>query len=205
MGSFLDTWLEKKNRIIVFAGVFDPVHIGHISAAREAMWYGSKVIFLPERVPQHKHGTAAYKHRLAMLEVALSSEPNTEVIDYPEDHQYIEPTFTWLQHQFPNRTFMWLVGGDVLEHISSWKDSDRLGEFSVAGIVTLPRSEDSFVKYRPNKIHDTTVYYRSRVMRKRSHQSINSTVIRQDMESKHTSLPDGVHDYIKQHSLYTKD
>ncbi len=126
MDDFLESWENRQKSIIVFAGVFDPVHNGHLSAAKEALHYGSKVVFLPERVPQHKHGTTKYEHRLNMLRIATEDNGDFDVLDYPNDHHWVVETFEWLQKQYPGSKFVWLIGQDVEGNISSWPGIEKL-------------------------------------------------------------------------------
>ena len=69
------TEVEKKKKIGILGGTFDPVHDGHLAIAGRAEEALSldRVIFIPAADPPHKKGTdASYGHRLAMLEAALA-------------------------------------------------------------------------------------------------------------------------------------
>ena len=184
---------------MVFAGVFDPVHRGHISAAERALLYGNTVVFLPERVPQHKHGTTAYEHRLNMLRIATRYNPQFIVLDYPYDNQWIAQTFTWLNEQYPDRKISWLVGSDVVSLIATWPDSDKLSTFNVTEIIKIKRLVDSDLEIQ--KVHDTPIALAMRP--RKQHESLSSTWIREALEHRHTALPDGVWEYIKENNLYT--
>lgn len=198
---FLDDWTEKKNSIVVFAGVFDPVHNGHLSAAHAALHYGSEVVFLAERIPQHKHGTTAYQHRLNMLSIATEDTPEFTVLDYPRDNQWVRETFEWLTMQYPGKSFVWLVGNDVAPLIASWPDSDKLAELNVSKIAVIKRQ--GLDELRVEKIHDVPVIHRVRPMSK--DEDISSTLIRNDIGNTKDRVPVGVYSYIQEHNLYSLD
>ncbi len=199
MSDFLESWEEKSGRIIVFAGVFDPIHKGHIAIAKEAeKLYGAEVVFLPERVPQHKHGTASYEHRLEMIRVATEEEPDLSVFDYPEDHHWIEDTFTWLTKQVPDRKFAWLVGSDVAGLIKGWPGAERLLELNVNLIVIAKRINVPYeIGVGKSIVGVRTAYVQGK------YKHMSSGFIRKDLKHRHTSLPAGVYNYIKKHDLYS--
>ena len=67
------------SRVGLFGGSFDPVHLGHLHAARSAMEARDldQVVFVPAARPPHKPGRrlASGADRLAMLELAVADEP----------------------------------------------------------------------------------------------------------------------------------
>lgn len=188
---------RNRQRIIVFAGVFDPVHNGHISAAKQALSHGSKVLFLPERVPQHKHAATAYGDRLAMLKVALAHEPHMEVVDYPDAHHYVDPLFCWLKGQYPGHSYAWLVGGDVIGHMASWHGMETLDTYGVEYIVVVSRAGNSTP---PHSLHQTRVVFEQLLDTK--HHALSATHVRSDVRVHRSFLPDGVYEYIQNNGLY---
>lgn len=195
---FIDTWEGRHNSIIVFAGVFDPVHSGHISAAKKALHYGSKVVFMPERVPQHKHSATGYQHRLNMLRIATQQESDIEVVDYPEDHHWIIESFQWIKKENPNKDIVWLVGNDVSPKIESWKGVDRLRDLGVKLILVVMREGNE--TERQEVIAGVPVINLVRPMG--LDMKTNSSFIRQNISlSKDNLLPE-VYEYIRQNNLY---
>jgi nicotinate-nucleotide adenylyltransferase len=202
VNKFLKSWQKKRSRVVVFAGVFDPVHKGHISAAEDALKFGSRVVFLPEKTPQHKHSTTEYKHRFEMLQIATKLQLNMEVINYPREQQYIKETFEWLNIKFPEREFIWLVGSDVVPYIDKWQDSENLKSYGVVQILTYLRGDDEFEKL-PIKVKDVPVYIRKRSRKMLNHQNMSSSYILDDFLHRQSSLPKGVYEYIKTNKLYS--
>ncbi len=198
---FLKSWGGRQGSIVVFAGVFDPVHNGHLSAARKALYYGSRVVFLPERVPQHKHGATPYQHRLNMLRIAVKDEPSLEVVDYPANNHWVVETFTWLTEKFPNNSFVWLIGQDVEGGIASWKDIDKLHDIGVKKIVVMGRDHDFSVYLE--ELHGVDVVHTHRPLRQ--DYELNSTRIRKDIHHYAEDVPKAVYEYIKENGLYSAD
>lgn len=204
MNNFLKSWNEKNNRIIVFAGVFDPVHKGHISAAREALrGSGKKLVFLPEKVPQHKHQATDYKHRLEMLKIATKSQKNISVADYPKEKQYIKETFRWLKDQHPGSNFVWLVGSDVISSIDKWPGSESLKNLGVVEILVFTRDGDKPNDDLVKEIGGARVVYKLRKKRNKKHENYSSRYILEDLKHRQSILPDGVYTYIKENGLYS--
>lgn len=197
---FLNTWDEKHKRVVVFAGVFDPVHIGHISAATAALRHGRAVVFMPEKIPQHKEPVAAYEQRVEMLKLATKVNEKFEVLNYPENHQYITETFTWLNKQFPDSNFVWMIGPDVINKMPDWRDLDKLKELSVVELLVPYRSGNGGFKAIPSKIAGVKVTPLWRKRNKHSH--ISSSWIKQNISKRHSALPLSVYQYVKQLKIY---
>ncbi len=72
-------------RVGIFGGSFDPIHVGHLILAREAMeqLVLDRVIFIPAGISPHKlHRTpASAEVRLEMVRAAVEEEPGFEVDD----------------------------------------------------------------------------------------------------------------------------
>lgn len=205
MNNFLKSWNKKYNVIVVFPGVFDPVHRGHISAAKAALSEGRKVLLIPERVPQHKHGATDYKQRLEMLRMAVADQKNIEAVDYSEEQFFVVPFFTWLKELYPDYTFKWLVGSDVVEHMHSWKDIDQLSKLDVTTIHYMNRngSERGGQSVEVSKDVGAYMLQRRRWRRTRdTHMNMSSSKIRENLGSLASQLPDGVYEYIKTNDLY---
>lgn len=196
---FLESWNRERGRVIIFSGVFDPVHNGHLAVAEAALkTEGNLVIFLPERIPQHKHGRTAFEDRVAMLKIALAGQSKMHVMESPFAHHTIAETLTWLQNQFPSgQNFGLLLGADTARYLSTWPGIERLAAYNVDRLIVADRVLESVADVSLPQIEGVT----ERTVRARNNH-LTSTLIRQDPANRASALPEGVLKYIGSHKLY---
>ena len=76
---------RQNNRIGLFGGTFNPIHIGHLIIAQSALetYDLAKVIFIPCLFPPHKNSKeiAPSEHRKAMVEAAIEGDLRFEFSD----------------------------------------------------------------------------------------------------------------------------
>ena len=120
-------------RIGLMGGTFDPVHHGHLymaEAAREAFSL-DQVLFIPVGNPPHKQhrGIAAARDRLAMLSLAVESNPWFSVSALEIDRRgttYTVDTLMSLQAEVPQAEHYFIIGADTLLEVRNWKSFDRV-------------------------------------------------------------------------------
>lgn len=120
--------MQRPSRTGIFAGTFDPVHNGHLAFARTAIQACQldTVVFLPEREPRYKRNVTDIDHRLAMLHLAITDEPNMQVLALPEPHFSVDATLPTLTKMYNNHALFLLAGSDVAMHIPSWPGGEEL-------------------------------------------------------------------------------
>ncbi|MEN3034253.1 MAG: nicotinate (nicotinamide) nucleotide adenylyltransferase [Aquificaceae bacterium] len=195
---------------IFFGGSFDPVHLGHLIIARDALEIlgFEKVIFIPAfQVPlKHPH-FASPEHRLNMLLLATSSEPKF-LVDPVEIQRagisYTIDTVLELSKKLSERPWL-LMGEDSFKSIHLWKDSEKI--LNLARIVIARRHKNSqaindYVKehFPWLLIGKDILLIESRIL------EISSTEIRNRLKegkSINWLVPDCVFEYIKKNHLYT--
>jgi len=119
---------SKKEKIGLFGGTFDPVHIGHTGAAKLAMEKLGldRLIFIPAYNPPHKYlpqDSASAEKRLEMLKIATKDMENTEVSDIEISRggiSYTIDTIKELQKLYPDAELWLLMGNDMLCSFENW-------------------------------------------------------------------------------------
>jgi nicotinate-nucleotide adenylyltransferase len=123
----------SRERIGVYGGTFDPMHIGHFRIAEALIdaFAFERLLFVPAHVPPHKRGTAisAPYHRYAMLALATQESERMLVsaieLEAPARPYTIE-TMARLAETHPNADLFFVMGGDSFADIGIWRDYERL-------------------------------------------------------------------------------
>src|SRR5262245_490105 len=100
-----------KQRVALYGGTFDPVHLGHLEVAQRGseLFEIEKVLFIPAQLAPHKLGktVSAPIHRYAMLALATQADPrlliSTFELDAP-DRRYTVDTIAHFQKAFGEST-----------------------------------------------------------------------------------------------------
>jgi nicotinate-nucleotide adenylyltransferase len=119
---------KKKLRIGIYAGAFDPVHVGHVAFALQAKTAAQldQVVFMPERRPRTKPGVEHYGHRVAMLKTALAPYSDLAVMEVVDRHFTVARTLPLLEKVFPDAELMLLMGSDAAINLPNWRYAEML-------------------------------------------------------------------------------
>ncbi|GAC1502709.1 MAG: nicotinate-nucleotide adenylyltransferase [Candidatus Saccharimonadales bacterium] len=115
-------------RIGIYAGTFDPVHIGHMTFALQALTAANldRLYFLPERRPRNKQQVEHYGHRVAMLKRASLPYKEFEVLETVDVNFSVEVTLPRIIKEFKNDQLVFLFGSDVISGLTNWPKYQRL-------------------------------------------------------------------------------
>src|SRR5581483_2085170 len=112
----------ERRRVGLLGGTFDPIHIAHLIIAEEVRTTLNldEMVFIPAGQPPHKleRQRAEPHHRLAMVELAIKSNPHFTIsrieIDRPGP-SYTADTLRLVNEQRgTNADLYFVIGGDSL-------------------------------------------------------------------------------------------
>lgn len=112
------------------AGVFDPIHLGHIDFIERTILDNSldKVYLLVEKNPKHKPVFANYNQRVEMINLAVEKHPKIKVYDCGADSYPISNCLPEIKKIYQPAKLYLLVGHDVADHIKFWPNAGKLLE-----------------------------------------------------------------------------
>ena len=130
----------------LYGGTFDPIHQGHLYAARRVMeaLSLSGVVFMPSGDPPHKLGQVSTpaSQRLEMVRLAIENESDF----YYTDYELLRPgpnfsylTCEELSSKLPMGTEMvFIIGGDSLIKLPNWRYPERVIRAMPLAVVYRP-------------------------------------------------------------------
>ena len=117
-------------RVAILGGTFDPIHEGHLAAARAVLDQGlaDEVVFVPAGQPPHKPAgpRAGAEHRWCMTILATLPEPRFRVARWEVDRDgptYAVDTLRVARKALgPEAELRWVIGTDAMALIHTWHD-----------------------------------------------------------------------------------
>ena len=197
-------------RIGIFGGTFNPPHLGHIQAARQALSALDldRVLLVPTNISPHKDlppNSPTPQQRLWMLELAVQEEPRIQVSDMELNREGV--SYTWqtvaqLRQESPEAQLVLLMGTDMFLSFPSWRNPE----------IILENAELA-VFYRGDKQEKETVAKQKAALEAQGARitlaenqviPISSTQLRRLLAFRCADefLPQGVGAYIREHAFY---
>lgn len=198
-------------RIGIYGGTFNPPHIGHISAAVEAVKRLNldRLLLIPDRIAPHKQlpeDSASPQQRLKILRMSVEGIPKLEVSDIElqrEGKSYTYLTVLALREQYLNAQLVLLMGTDMFLCFDQWMHPEIILENASLGVL-----------YRGDKGEIAAIEAKKQEMEARGARvelvkndilPLSSTEIRRLLifGCGDSYLPSGVGEYIRQNGLYS--
>ncbi|MDE7218244.1 MAG: nicotinate (nicotinamide) nucleotide adenylyltransferase [Oscillospiraceae bacterium] len=128
-------------KIGIYGGTFNPIHLGHMEAARFAMEFLEldRLHLIPTGIPPHKRMDAnapGAEQRLEMVRLAAEAlGPDVQVDDLElrrKGRSYTLDTLRQLRDRYPKDQLYLLMGTDMFLTFHRWRDPEK-----IAGMCTL--------------------------------------------------------------------
>lgn len=133
----------ELRRIGVFGGTFDPIHIGHLVAAREVLhqFRLDRLIFVPAARPWQKEAAADAEDRFMMVSFAARYHPAFAVSRIELDRPgptYTADTLEVFRERWPGADLFFIAGADAIAKLEEWVRFDALAALTEMIAVTRP-------------------------------------------------------------------
>lgn len=197
-------------RIGIMGGTFNPVHIGHLIIAQQALTqlHLDKIWFMPAGDPPHKNNKILDKNnRRRMLELAIRGNKDFELFTYELEKDrpsYSAVTMTELDEIYPENDFYFIMGADSLMDFDKWYHPEIICEHTA--IACADRNNISADRLEKVKT-GLEERFRARIYLIDTPQlEISSSDIRkriyQNPFSARYMIPEAVYDFIINNNLY---
>jgi nicotinate-nucleotide adenylyltransferase len=139
---------DDSVKIAIFGGTFDPVHSGHLRAAKAAArkYHLDKVLFVPTGCPPHKISgrLTEFHHRYAMVALACAGDPRLvpSALEAPDSkhspHYSIDTARRLRRLVAPGDQLYFLIGVDAFLDLPHWRQFRRLLDLLNFIVVSRP-------------------------------------------------------------------
>jgi nicotinate-nucleotide adenylyltransferase len=136
--------LSSQQKIGLFGGSFDPVHLGHQLVAQAACEEAGlqRLYFIPAAQSPFKPGTVATPpaERMRLLRLALAGKANYEIDDQEIRRggvSYSIDTVREYAKRFPQAQLFYLIGADHVPSLGKWREAEEMAR--LVEFVVIPR------------------------------------------------------------------
>ncbi len=193
-------------KIGIIGGTFDPVHMGHLVAADQVLFNKKldEIWFMPANKPPHKlnMNISSFEHRVKMLELVLELDSRYKLCTIELERNgpsYTLDTMKELIKRYPQNTFYFIIGGDMIEGLDKWRGIEELTELvQFIGLKRIGYIAGNHIEYE-NEILNKII------MIPMPQLEISSSLIRDWVKIGRRLryiVPESVEKYIKENSLY---
>jgi nicotinate-nucleotide adenylyltransferase len=133
-------------RVGIFGGTFDPIHVGHLVAAvnaKDALGM-DRVLLVVANVPWQKadlRAVSSAEDRLALVDAAVGDVPGLEASRLEIDRggeSYTADTLSELRQSGPNDELFLIVGWDVAGDLATWERHEEIQRLATLVVVNRP-------------------------------------------------------------------
>ena len=195
----------------VLGGSFDPIHIGHLHIAKEALksLAVNKILFIPagQQWMKPEGARASAQDRLEMIRLAISKNKDFLISDIEVSKvgpSYSVETLEELDRTIPgDNKFTFILGQDTILNLHHWKRVDDL--LGLCDFAVMPRSSkvtfdlERVLDELP-KLKDKAIYFENIKPLDVSSTDIRNKIRKQ--EDINLVVPKNVSQFIRRKGLY---
>nr|WP_315400280.1 nicotinate (nicotinamide) nucleotide adenylyltransferase [uncultured Sphingobacterium sp.] len=189
-------------KVGLFFGSFNPVHVGHLIIANymanytelDEVWF----VVSPQNPFKKKESLGNMYDRLEMVNLAIEETENLKAssieFSLPQPSYTID-TLTYLAEKYPTHEFVLIMGEDILETFSKWKNHD-----------IILRDYHIYVYPRPGYNGGTMKEHPSITLTQTPMMELSSTFLRKAVKEGSNIkfyTPDKVIEFIEKKGLYS--
>ena len=204
---------DRRRRVGILGGTFDPPHVGHLAlarSARDAMQLDEVRLMPTGHSWQKSAAGASALQRLEMVRIALRDVGPAEGLSADDrevvrgGQTYTVDTLEALRKELgPDVMLVLIVGSDQLRNLATWRNWQRL--FDLAHIAATPEVEAEVASRGRDALPDapagSIVFFRMPAV------AVSATGLRAQLaagERPDALSPPAVLDYIQSHRLYRR-
>lgn len=215
--------MNRHERLGILGGTLDPIHLGHLEAARAVRRALAldRVLVLPSRIPPHRphQPDASGYHRFAMAALAIAGDEGFVVSDLElcsPGPSYTAETLARLQAAglAPSQMFF-ITGADAFAEIETWRRYPDVLALAHFAVVSRPGTPVDTMRARLPGLADrmrqadatAPATEPSIFLLDAPTPDISSTEIRRRLASGEPAadlLPAAVESHIRRHGLYSR-
>lgn len=131
---------EKRSKIAVFGGSFDPPHFAHTDIVENLEKLFDRVIVVPSYISPFKSGAERADMRLKLCKRVFSSD-KTEVLGREIKRgglSYSVDTAAYLAKKYGGGDLYWVIGSEELARLGEWHNIDKLKTLVKFYVVLRP-------------------------------------------------------------------
>ena len=131
---------ERAQRVGVFGGTFDPVHVGHVVVTAEvrSRLGLDRVLVVPAGDPWQKRGrvVASARDRLALVELAVAEVDGVAASAVEVDREGASVTADTLEALLgPGHELFLVLGADAVANMGTWRRLEETRELATVVVV----------------------------------------------------------------------
>lgn len=202
--------MTKRVRTGILGGTFNPVHVGHLHLAEVAMQALDldHLVFIPSASPPHKRSDdlCLFDHRLAMLKLAVTTNPKFSVSDIEGRRQGLSFTIDTLRQLFSdlnrNEELVFIMGFDAFAEMGTWKEYTRIPDY--ATIAVCERDGGDIGGVAQNLFVNPACVQEFAVPVREVSSSLVRELLREQAQEVTAYVPSRILAYINKHGLFQR-